>query len=326
MKPKTPSPQRIAVTLGEPAGIGPDLALLVAQTPLSVELVVIGSKPLLMERAQQLGQNIKLTDFDPNQPTEQKPGQLTVLDVPLRAPVIPGTLNVANSPYVIDTLKKGVGLCKQGDCNALLTLPVHKAILAESGVDFTGHTEYFAKLAGAEDVLMSFYTPQIIVGLVTTHVPLGEVPQHLTAERCEKAITLLHDGLVKQFQKPQPKIAILGLNPHAGENGLLGKEEESILKPVIKQLKTKGMDLTGPISGDTAFTPNVLKQFDAILAMYHDQGLAPIKALYFNQLVNVTLGLPFLRISVDHGTALDKAGTGDISTDSLQAAIQFLQP
>ena len=286
-----------------------------------------------------MGCALELTDFDPSEPAKANGrGKLSIVDVPLRDKVIPGQLNPANSPYVIDVLQAGFDLCYQKKCDALLTLPVHKAVIAQSGIPFMGHTEHFAQLAGVDDVLMSFFTPKLIVGLVTTHYTLKAVPELITPERVRVAIQLLAQGLTQIFKRPNPRIGILGLNPHAGENGLLGREELDCITPVIKEASLipspllgrsarradEGITLIGPLSGDTAFTPHSLSGLDAILAMYHDQGLAPLKALYFGQIVNVTLGLPFLRISVDHGTALDKAGTHDISTQSLESALSLL--
>lgn len=320
-----PKPQCIAVTVGEPAGIGPDLCLMLAQQPSPIAWVAVGSKTLLKERAHTLKLPITLEDFDPTHTLPAAAGTLRVVNIPLRAPVTPGVLAAANSAYVMETLDTGYALCESKQCQALLTLPVHKAILAQSGYAFTGHTEYLAKLAGVPEVLMIFHTPKIIVGLVTTHLPLQAVAAQITPERVSKSIQLMQQGFRELFNKPQPNIGVLGLNPHAGENGLLGYEEQEYLCPIIEQCQQNQQTVTGPLSGDTAFAPASLESYDALLAMYHDQGLAPIKALYFGQLVNVTLGLPFLRVSVDHGTALDKAGTGKISTQSLETAFEFLR-
>lgn len=316
---------RIALTLGEPAGIGPDLCALIAAYPHPFEVVVIGSAALLQARAERLGCALQLNTFDPTQSAQPNgQGQLSIVDVPLRADVIPGVLNPANSPYVIEVLNTGAQLCQQQQCDALLTLPVHKAVIAQAGIPFKGHTEYFAQLAKVDEVLMTFYTPRLILALLTTHMPLQDVPKHVTPARLESAIRLLSNGLSTVLKRPQAKIGVLGLNPHAGENGLLGTEEQTCITPVIQRLQQEGLALEGPISADTAFTPAALAHRDALLAMYHDQGLSPIKALYFGHIVNVTLGLPYLRISVDHGTALDKAGTADISTQSLEACLSFL--
>lgn len=316
---------RVAVTLGEPAGIGPDLCALIAEESHAVEMVIVGSADLLTQRAALLNCPLKLNPFDPAKPPQTTGrGQLSIVDIPLRAPVTPGTLNADNSPYVLDVLKAGFDLCHHHQCDALLTLPVHKAIIAQSGIPFMGHTEHFAHLAGVDNVLMSFFTPQLVLGLVTTHYALKDVPALITPKRLHTAIELLQTGLKQFYHRPNPRLGILGLNPHAGENGLLGREEIDTIIPVIQHYQSQGMLIEGPLSGDTAFTPNVMGGLDAILAMYHDQGLGPLKARFFGHIVNVTLGLPFMRISVDHGTALNKAGTRDISTQSFGAALQLL--
>jgi len=313
---------RLALTLGEPAGIGPDICLQLAQHVLPAEVVVVGSPDLLQQRAKLLGLEITLYELGPT-PTLNGKGRLAISPISLLAPCVPGTLNVANSAYVLNTLQQAYQLCAHNICQALVTAPVHKAILAQSGATFSGHTEFFAQLAGVQDVLMTFYTPELIVGLVTTHCPLKAVSQKLTSQRLTRSLQLLQEGLINIFKRAHPKIRICGLNPHAGENGLLGDEEIEIMIPVIETLKAQGLDLLGPMSADTAFTATERSKADAILAMYHDQALAPLKALYFNEIVNMTLGLPFLRTSVDHGTALALAGTGQASSKSLQHAINI---
>ncbi len=314
---------RLALTLGEPAGIGPDICLKAAQQVLPCELVVVGSSELLLQRAKTLGIEVTLSEFDSSAPAKPSGnGHLSIVDVPLSGICRHGELNVANSPYVLRTLEKAFDLCADKQCDALVTGPIHKAIIALSGTSFSGHTEYLASLAGVDSVLMTFYTKEIIVGLATTHCPLNSVSRLITQQRLSKAISILYDGLVNTFKKPNPTLNVLGINPHAGESGLLGTEEQTIMTPVIKALQQQGLSIHGPVSGDTAFTPHNIKQTDAILAMYHDQGIAPIKALYFGEIVNVTLGLPFLRTSVDHGTALELAGTGNASTGSLLKAIE----
>ncbi len=314
---------RLAFTLGEPAGIGPDICLKVAQQALPCELVVVGSSELVLQRAKALGIEVTLSEFNASAPVKLSGnGHLSIVDVPLSDVCIAGELNIANSQYVIKTLEKAFDLCADKHCDALVTGPIHKAIIALSGTPFSGHTEYLASLAGVKSVLMTFYTKEIIVGLATTHCPLKSVSSLLTQERLRSAISILHHGLVNTFKKSNPILNILGINPHAGESGLLGTEEQTIMTPVIKALQQQGLSIHGPVSGDTAFTPHNIKQTDAILAMYHDQGIAPIKALYFGEIVNVTLGLPFLRTSVDHGTALELAGTGNASPGSLLKAIE----
>jgi 4-hydroxythreonine-4-phosphate dehydrogenase len=313
---------RIALTLGEPAGIGPDICIKMAQENLPCEVVVVGSAELLQQRAQRLGLNLSLYEFDPLAPKRMNgQGHLAIVDIPLKTNCIPGELDVANSAYVLNALNHAYELCATNRTDALVTGPIHKAIIHLSGVAFSGHTEYLAKLANVEDVLMTFYTPKVILGLVTTHCALNQVSTTLTQHRVERAIEILHDGLENVFHHHHPKIHVCGVNPHAGEAGTIGKEEERIIIPALQASRQKGFDLMGPISADTAFAPKQLDSIEAILAMYHDQGLAPLKALFFGDIVNITLGLPFLRTSVDHGTALSLAGTQLADSSSLVKAI-----
>ena len=315
---------RLALTLGEPAGIGPDIALSLAAQPLGAEVVVVGSPDLLIERASLLQVPIELKEFDPaSPPVVSGNGRLSIIPVPLRASCIAGTLNGANSHYVLDTLVKASDLCISKTCDALVTGPVHKAIIRESGVSFMGHTEFFAELAKVNDVLMTFYTPSLLMALVTTHCPLKEVVSKLSAQRIQTVIGLLHQGLLHVFKRSSANITVCGLNPHAGESGLLGDEEDLIIRPAIQNCQAQGIAVKGPVSADTAFTAFHRANTDAIIAMYHDQGLAPFKALFFKDIVNVTLGLPYIRTSVDHGTALDLAGTGKADPTSLSKAIQL---
>lgn len=315
---------RIALTLGEPAGIGPDICLKLAQRTLPGEVVVIGDPDLLKQRAKQLKLSIVLHEFNTSSKAQANGnGCLTIVPIKLSEPCVAGQLNVANSEYVLQTLRQAYQICSQDACKTLVTGPVHKAIINQSGTRFLGHTEFFAHLAEVEEVLMTFYTPDLILGLTTTHCPLNKVSTLITQTRLKRALELLHDGLKHLYRKPRAKISVCGLNPHAGENGLLGNEEQVVIIPVIEELKAQGMNIEGPLPADTAFCANKREQTDAILAMYHDQGLAPLKALYFNQIVNVTLGLPFIRASVDHGTALDLAGTGKADPASLYKALTF---
>lgn len=319
---KVNRPKRLALTPGEPAGIGPDICLQIAMQNLPAEVIVVASPDLLLERAKILGLEIELYEFSPDNPVKKNgQGKLAILPVALPQKCIAGELNIENSQYVLEALNCAYQLCASDKADALVTGPVHKAIISQSGIAFSGHTEYLASLAGCEDVLMTFYTPSIIIALATTHCPLNAVSTKLTPKRLHHAISLLHDGLTHMFQKKHPQISICGLNPHAGESGQIGNEEHDIMIPVIETLRNKGFSLHGPVPGDTAFTPKALQTYDAILAMYHDQGLAPIKALFFGDIVNMTLGLPFLRTSVDHGTALDLAGTGKADSNSLFKAI-----
>jgi len=315
---------RLALTPGEPAGIGPDICLTLAQQAMPAEIVVVASPELLQERAAQLGLAIELIEFDPQQkPSPNGQGKLKVVPIPLLSTCVPGILNLANSRYVLNTLERAFELCANGQCDAMVTGPVHKAIIHQSGVLFSGHTEYLRDLAGIKEVLMTFHTPEFILGMTTTHTPLQKVSETLTKVRLDSAIRLMHQGLRQYFGKPNPSIHVLGLNPHAGEEGTIGKEEQEMITPLIADWQKQGYNIQGPLSGDTAFITKNRQGADAILAMYHDQGLAPIKALFFGQIVNVTLGLPFLRTSVDHGTALQLAGTGLAEHHSLLQAIHL---
>lgn len=318
-------PKRLVLTPGEPAGIGPDITIIAAQHAFDAEIVVVGSPALLEARAKLLGLPIALTEFNPLAQVEaHRPGHLRIIPVDLKAPCIPGTLNVENSAYVLETLRKAVTECLEHTTQALITGPVHKGIIAQSGVAFTGHTEFLASCCQVNKVLMTFHTPDVFIGLATIHVPLKDVARKLSFDSLTTALTLFHHGLKNRFHIAEPKILVCGLNPHAGENGLLGCEEQEMILPVISHLKSQGMMIAGPHSGDTAFSPENRQAYNGIFAMYHDQGLAPIKALYFNNVVNVTMGLPFLRTSVDHGTALELAGKNPCA-QSLLRAIQLAQ-
>lgn len=315
---------RLALTPGEPAGIGPDICVMLAQRSLPAEVVVIASPELLQSRAAMLGLPLELNEFTPAAPAKANgQGKLTIVPVPLIQSVTCGALNVANSAYVLNTLKHAVALCINKQTDAMVTGPVHKAIICESGIPFSGHTEYLRDITGVKEVLMTFYTPEFILSLATTHCPLKQVSELLTRERLNNTITLLCEGLQHFFGKLKPCIHVLGLNPHAGEAGTIGKEEQELIIPLITQWQQNGYDIKGPLSADTAFVPKSRQGMDAMLAMYHDQGLTPLKSLFFGELVNVTFGLPFLRTSVDHGTALNLAGTGLAESDSLFNAINL---
>jgi 4-hydroxythreonine-4-phosphate dehydrogenase len=323
----------IAFTPGEPAGVGPDLAVL-AFDRLNSEacsLAIIADPDLLALRARQLGRPLKLLPWERGRPGAG------ILPVPARAEVRPGALNAANSAYVLDTLQRAADGCLQGEFDALVTGPVHKGIINEAGIPFTGHTEFLAQHSNSPQVVMmliaavpgqasapaSRHTGTFLrVALATTHLPLKAVPAAITPERLEAAIRVLHDELENRFHISSPDITVCGLNPHAGEGGHLGNEEIDIIAPVVDRLQALGMNLRGPIPADTAFTPASLDGVDAVLAMYHDQGLPVLKYAGFGTAVNVTLGLPYVRTSVDHGTALDRAGTGGVDTGSLVAALE----
>jgi 4-hydroxythreonine-4-phosphate dehydrogenase len=314
--------QRIALTPGEPAGIGPDLCIQLAQQDLPCEIIAIASPQLLEDRAKQLGLSIQIKEFDNTaQATPQTAGCLTVLPVELAEPVQCGQLNPANSRYVLKTITKATKGCMDGMFDAMVTAPVHKGVINDAGLPFTGHTEYIAGITGGHPVMM-LATPGLRVALVTTHLPLSEVCQAITHTRLRTVIRILDQDLRSRFGIENPKILVCGLNPHAGENGHLGREEIDIIEPVIEGLRKQGLNLHGPLPADTLFTAKYLDSADAVLAMYHDQGLPVLKHMGFGQAVNITLGLPIIRTSVDHGTALDLAGTGKAEIGSLEFALQ----
>ena len=313
---------RIALTTGEPAGIGPDLCLQLAQQSLPCQLIVIASPDLMQQRAEQLGLPIAINLFDGDLPASpHQAGTLTVLPVEIIEPVQCGQLNVANSRYVLKTLTKATKGCLDGTFAAMVTAPVHKSIINDAGFPFTGHTEYIAEMTGGHPVMM-LATPGLRVALATIHMPLSEVSQAITHTRLRTVIRVLDHDLRTRFNIDNPKILVCGLNPHAGEGGHLGREEIDIIEPVLESFRSQGLNLIGPLPADTLFTPKYLETADAVLAMYHDQGLPVLKHKGFGQAVNISLGLPIIRTSVDHGTALDLAGTGKADVGSLQAALQ----
>lgn len=313
---------RIALTPGEPAGIGPDLCIQLAQQDLPCEIIVIASVQLLKARAGQLGLPLQITEFDSTLPaTAQAAGCLTVLPVELAEPVQCGRLNPANSRYVLKTITKAAKSCMDGTFDAMLTGPVHKGIINDAGLPFSGHTEFIAAITGGHPVMM-LATPGLRVALVTTHLPLAEVSPAITHTRLRAVIRILDHDLRSRFGIAEPKILVCGLNPHAGENGHLGREEIDIIEPVLDSFRKQGLNLHGPLPADTLFTAKYLDSADAVLAMYHDQGLPVLKHRGFGQAVNITLGLPIIRTSVDHGTALDLAGSAKADLGSLQFALQ----
>jgi len=317
-------PKRFALTPGEPAGIGPDLCLLLASQPQPYPLIAITSRDLLAERATQLAVAVELLPVGPdNWPIQAAPaGSLYVWDTPLAAPVVPGQLNQANAAFVLETLTRAGQGCLSGDFAGMITAPVHKGVINDSGIAFSGHTEFLADLTQTDQVVMMLATRGLRVALVTTHLPLRQVADAITPERLERVTRILHTDLKEKFGLGQPRILVCGLNPHAGEGGHLGHEEIDIIEPTLERLRSEGMDLRGPLPADTLFTPKYLEHCDAVLAMYHDQGLPVLKYKGFGAAVNVTLGLPIIRTSVDHGTALDLAGSGKIDTGSLQVALE----
>ncbi|HSN00504.1 MAG TPA: 4-hydroxythreonine-4-phosphate dehydrogenase PdxA [Rudaea sp.] len=313
---------RLAVTLGEPAGIGPELVAALAATDLGADLIAIGDKDSLLLAAQARGIALHLEADDGQWRRARAPGSLRYVHVPAPAPVVPGRLDVRNAPYVVDMLGRAADGCLEGEFDALVTAPVHKGIVNDAGIAFTGHTEFFAARAKC-DVAMLLAAPGLRVALATTHLPLAEVPAAITAAALVRILRIVYNDLRHRFRIDDPRIAVLALNPHAGEGGHLGREEIDVIAPTLAALRADGMRLEGPLSADTAFVPAQRARFDAYLAMYHDQGLPVLKALGFGDSVNVTLGLPFVRTSVDHGTALDLAGTGRADPASLIAAAKL---
>lgn len=313
---------RIALTPGEPAGIGPDLCIALAQSDLPCQLVTIASPGLLQERAKRLGLPLRIVEFNDDAPIEaNKAGQLTVMPVELVAPVSAGQLNTANSRYVLKTITKAAQGCVKGLFDGMVTAPVHKGVINDAGIAFTGHTEFIAAITGGNPVMM-LATPGLRVALVTIHLPLSEVPRAITHTRLRQVIRTLDYDLRTRFSINNPRILVCGLNPHAGENGYLGREEIDMIEPVLNGLRKQGMNLDGPLPADTLFTPKYLDKADAVLAMYHDQGLPVLKHMGFGRAANITLGLPIIRTSVDHGTALDLAGSGLTDSGSLRYALE----
>ncbi|WP_068827327.1 4-hydroxythreonine-4-phosphate dehydrogenase PdxA [Pseudomonas sp. BMS12] len=318
------APRLFALTPGEPAGIGPDLCLLLAREAQPAALVAIASKHLLAERSQQLGLNTTLLTVGPEAwPSTPAPaGSLYVWDTPLAAAVVPGVLDKNNAAYVLQTLTRAGQGCLDGTFAGMITAPVHKGVINEAGIPFSGHTEFLAELTATEQVVMMLATRGLRVALVTTHLPLKDVAAAITAERLARVTRILHADLVEKFGIARPRILVCGLNPHAGEGGHLGREEIEVIEPTLERLRGEGLNLIGPLPADTLFTPKHLEHCDAVLAMYHDQGLPVLKYKGFGAAVNVTLGLPIIRTSVDHGTALDLAGSGKVDCGSLQVALE----
>lgn len=313
---------RLALSVGEPAGVGPDLAVLAAQRAREQEIVAFADPDLLARRAQRLELPLSLERYDPRSPPHPtRPGQLTVAPVPLARPATPGRLEPANAASLLAALDQAWDSCIGGDCAALVTAPMHKAVINEAGTAFSGHTEYLAALAGGVTPVMLLATASLRVALATTHLPLSEVPAAITPKRLREVLEVLDSGLKQDFGLPRPRVLVLGLNPHAGEGGHLGGEEIATIAPVLDALRAEGLCLEGPLAADTAFTPARLAHADAVLAMYHDQGLPVLKYDGFGKAVNITLGLPIVRTSVDHGTALDLAGSGRVDPGSLEAAL-----
>jgi 4-hydroxythreonine-4-phosphate dehydrogenase len=299
---------RIALTAGEPAGIGPDLCAMLAQKLPDADITVIADRSLIEARAGLLGLQFN---------------NLRIHHIPLATPGVPGKLDAANGHYVLETLTHAVKGCLAGEFDAMVTAPVHKSIINDAGVPFTGHTEFLAELTDTKNVVMMLVGGGMRVALATIHMPLREVPDAITQESLETTLRILQQDLVHRFGIARPRIYVAGLNPHAGEGGHLGMEETETITPVLEKLRSEKMDLHGPLPADTMFSQHNINNCDAFLAMYHDQGLAVLKHASFGGGVNVTLGLPIIRTSVDHGTALDLAGTGKVDAGSLYAAIEL---
>jgi 4-hydroxythreonine-4-phosphate dehydrogenase len=315
--------KRIAITPGEPAGIGPDLAITIAQQSWTEQLIVIASKQLLLDRAKELSLPLNLIDYnESNKRLAQQAGTLTVLDVPLQDTCIAGELNSNNGGYVVETLRIASEKNMSGEFDAIVTGPVHKGLINKAGIAFSGHTEYFAHQANCSDVVMMLATEGLRVALVTTHIPLAYVSKAITYERLQKITRILHHDLKEKFGIKSPRIYACGINPHAGEGGHLGREEIEVIEPALNELRAEGIDIIGPLPADTIFQDKYLSDADAILAMYHDQGLPVLKYKGFGSSVNITLGLPFIRTSVDHGTAIELAGKGTADVGSMMEAMR----
>ena len=316
-------PVRIAVTSGEPAGIGPELCLLLAGRHGVAQPVILGDRGLLAERAAAIGLNVALRDFHPENPVDRN--CLDLVHIPLMTPAVAGRLDPANAAYVLALLDRALAGCLSGEFAAMVTAPVHKGVINDAGILFAGHTEYLAEKTGTPLVVMmlagSTGNGPLRVALATTHLPLKQVPAAITRDLLERTLRILNADLSARYELATPRILVAGLNPHAGEGGYLGSEEIEVITPVLEKLRAQGMLVSGPHPADTLFTPPRLAQGDAVLAMYHDQGLTVLKYATFGHGINVTLGLPVIRTSVDHGTALELAGTGGADPGSLFAAL-----
>lgn len=313
----------LALTPGEPAGIGPDLCLQLAAVGSPYPLAAIADPDMLAERARLLGLDINITEWHSGNPVSTEAGHLAVLPVKTTNKVKAGQLDEANAAYVLETIRQAAEGCLAGQFHGLVTGPIHKGIINQAGIPFTGHTEYLQELCDAGQVVMMLTAGDLRVALATTHLPLKDICSAITETGLERTLQILHGELQTRFGLSQPRILVCGLNPHAGEDGHLGREEIEIIEPVLERCRQQGMQLAGPLPADTAFVPSQLEEADAVLAMYHDQGLPVLKHHGFGRAINVTLGLPIIRTSVDHGTALELAGTGKAHSGSLEAAIEL---
>jgi 4-hydroxythreonine-4-phosphate dehydrogenase len=318
------SPPRLALVPGEPAGVGPELCARIAQFGFTAELVAFTDAAVLRAGAEIAGVALDITPIALDAPSvAQVTGQIALIPVPCPGPVQMGSPSPLHAPHVLACLQQAIDACLRGDCDGLVTGPVQKSSINAAGLAFSGTTELLAQRCGDVPVVMMLATPELRVALATTHLPLRAVPDAITPQRLLTGLRVLHAALRGEFGIPHPVIAVLGLNPHAGESGHMGREEIDIIEPVLQQLRADGMQLVGPLAADTAFLPDKLRGFDAVYAMYHDQGLPVLKASGFERAVNITLGLPFPRVAVDHGTALDIAGRGLADPSSLRAAIDL---
>ena len=313
---------KLAVTGGEPAGVGPELVARLAATPVATDIVAISDAGLLQRAARRCGIALKIEPYDGQPRALRAAGTLRVLDIPLRVEETPGRLDPRNAFHVLNTLAQAADGCLGGEFDAVVTAPVQKSVINDAGETFSGHTEFFAQRAGS-DVVMMLASPELRVALATTHMPLARVPAAVTRESLTRTLRIMHAELIAKFGVATPRIAVLGLNPHAGEGGHLGREEIDTVIPALDALRDEGMQLVGPLPADTAFVPAMRTRYDAVLAMYHDQALPVLKSEAFDRTVNITLGLPFIRTSVDHGTALDLAGTGHADPASMIAAAEM---
>jgi 4-hydroxythreonine-4-phosphate dehydrogenase len=313
---------RLAVSPGEPGGVGPEILVQYVQQGCDQELVAFADPQLLKERADQLGLPLRLRYIETDKPaTPLAPAELSIVPVPLASQAHPGKLNINNAPYVLQCLDAAIEACQTNNCQALVTGPIQKSIINDAGIAFSGHTEYLAEKTNTEKVVMMLATDEMRVALATTHIPLRNVADAINSNSLQLIIEILERDLTTKFALKKPRILVCGLNPHAGEGGHLGHEEIEIISPVISNLQEQGMDIVGPLPADTLFTSKVVDSADAVLAMYHDQGLPVLKHRGFGRSANITLGLPIIRTSVDHGTALDLAGTGKANQGSFAVAV-----
>jgi 4-hydroxythreonine-4-phosphate dehydrogenase len=314
---------RIALTSGEPAGIGPDLCLTLAQQARDFALICLADAELLAQRGRSLGLSCRLQPYKPDEAVCTEPQTLSVAHEALAAPCTPGKLDVRNAPYVLQLINRATDGCLSGEFAAMVTAPVQKSIISESGVAFSGHTEYIAARCGAPLPVMLLASGSLRIALATTHLALRDVSAALEPDRLLRLLQIVHHDLRRYFAIAAPRLGVCGLNPHAGEGGHLGDEEQRIIAPAIARAQAQGINALGPFAADTVFLPRHLERFDVIVAMYHDQGLPVLKHAGFGEAVNITLGLPIVRTSVDHGTALDLAGSGRAEAGSLKAAVEL---